>query len=397
MKQHDTRRSITFSMTQSEFHLLASLMAPLRFDESEGHSIWVSGRPNGGRAWIASADDITSVVEVASDGTMVDVDEGWSFPIPEDMLVTIGKVFMNFDEAIITLTTTKAFLETEEISISMCQNPYAARPAIPPMTHATCSATIDASNLWTVLNAARLWPTGGKGDFMNPPMRCTFDIASGRLRFDVDWSYVGLEEYNHTIAAEFGAPAPGTIAPTFNFPHSAVLSILRDPMTCHRMGTITLHASPAFDGESHMLLEGENWKLYVPTLPNVSHWGQDLDAVIDGIEYEWENCALVKVLSPELDGGAVELSALPEDSGLYKYRVSYDVLDDVIPTVALYNEINNLNECATGCRLVVDGSRVKAVCDLTQENYKNLGSHVKAFVSTVNDLPPLLSAISGMN
>ncbi|MCE2765274.1 MAG: hypothetical protein LW627_12280 [Ilumatobacteraceae bacterium] len=103
------------------------------------------------------------------------------------------------------------------------------------------------------------------------------------------------------------------------------------------------------------------------------------------------------VLSPELSHGIIELSALPasDQTGPFKYRVSYEVLDDVVPTIDLYNELNSLNEGAAGCRLVIDGHRVVAMSDLTQENYEQLETHVNAFARNVSALPPILGALHG--
>jgi hypothetical protein len=161
------------------------------------------------------------------------------------------------------------------------------------------------------------------------------------------------------------------------------------------MSSVTIHATTS--GEGFILLEGENWKLHVPALANVDHWGHDLDAVIGGIDYEWANSTLVHVLSPELNHGVIELRALPsgDRTGPFKYRVSYEVMDDVIPTIDLYNELNSLNEGVAGCRLVVEGNRVVAMSDLTQENYEQLESHVSAFARNVSGLSPLLGALNG--
>lgn len=385
--------SATFAMSPPEFQLLATFMAPLRFDESTGQSVWVSGRSGGRRAWTAHANGTTSTIEI-TDGTAID-DEPWSFPIPENLLITIGKIFLTYDEVIVTLTENTATIETEEITISVAQNPRAKNPSIPPMTESTCEATIDASNLWILLSTARMWPTGGDGNGMNPPLVCEFDIDNGRVRFSVDWSVVGLGVHQFETKATFGTLEPGAALPRFNFPHSALLDILRDSLSASRMSEITIHACTT--GEGYMLLEGDNWQLHVPALANVEHWGHDLDTVLGDIEYEWENCTLVRVLSPELVCGVIELRALPDDehSGPFKYRVSYEVMDDVVPTLDLYNELNALNEGVPGCRLVVEGSRVVAVSDLTQENYEHLGSHVNAFARNVSGLSPLLTAVHG--
>jgi hypothetical protein len=397
MSTHIETPSVTFAMTQDEFHLLATFMAPLRFDENQGQSVWVASRLDGGRVWTAHADGITSSVEIGPDPAITEGDDKlWCYPIPENLLVTIGKIFLTFDEVIVTLSDATATIATEEISITVDQNPRAKVPAIPPTNKSVCAATVDASNLWVVLSAARMSPAGGDGNGMNPPMVCEFDIDTKTLRFSVDWDAIGLGVHQFSTTAQFSEPTYGAMLPRFNFPHSAVLEVLRDPIAARRMGNVVLHASNV--GEGYLLIEGEGWKLHVPALPNVAHWGHDLDEVIGGIDYQWEDCSLVHVLSPDLDHGVIELRALPDngDNGPFKYRVSYEVLDDVIPTIDLYQELNSLNEGVPGCRLVVEGSRIVAVTDLTQENYEQLAAHVTAFARKVSDLPPLLGALDGL-
>jgi len=394
---HDTETpSVTFAITQSEFQLLATFMAPLRFEESQGQSVWVGSRSDGGRVWTAHANGTTSVVEVGPDPAVTSNGEAhWSYPIPENLLITIGKLFLTFDNVVVTLSDETATIATDEISITVDQNPRAKVPAIPPATESQCVAKVDASNLWILLSAARMWPAGGDGDGMNPPMMCQFDLPHGVVRFSADWTAVGLGVHQYSTVAEFGELTPGASLPRFNFPHSAVLEVLRDPLSANRMRTVSLHATTT--GEGYILLEGENWKLHVPALADVDHWGHDLDAVIGGIDYEWANSTLVHVLSPELSRGVIELRALPthDGGGPFKYRVSYEVLNDVVPTIDLYNELNSLNEGVAGCRLVVDGNRVVALSDLTQENYEQLERHVNAFARDVSCLSPLLGALEG--
>jgi hypothetical protein len=99
---------------------------------------------------------------------------------------------------------------------------------------------------------------------------------------------------------------------------------------------------------------------------------------------------------PDLDQGIIELSALPDEPryALYKYRASYEIHNDVIASTDLYREINAINEGTAGCRLVVDGNRLLAVTDLTQENYQHLSSYINSFSNCVSGLSPLLSVIS---
>jgi hypothetical protein len=136
--------------------------------------------------------------------------------------------------------------------------------------------------------------------------------------------------------------------------------------------------------------------MYVPTIPNVQQWGHDLDEVVGDIPYVWEDCSRISLMFPELDNGIIELSALPNESrfGKYKYRATYEILDDVIPSVELYSELNAINEGTAGCRIIVDGSRLVAVTDLTQDHYQHLSSYIYAFSTSVSGLSPILSVIS---
>ncbi|MBM3828826.1 MAG: hypothetical protein FJW09_09310 [Actinobacteria bacterium] len=395
MSRNTPTPSVTFAMSPPEFKLLATFMAPLHFDESNGESVWVSRRVDGSRTWTAHANGTTSVIEIRDGIESLNETDPWAFPIPENLLIAIGKIFLTYDEVIVTLSDDTATIATDEITITVAQNPHAHQPAIPPMSESVCEVSVDASNLWIVLTTARMWPAGGDGNGMNPPLVCTFDIEKGLLRLSADWTTIGLGIHQFDTKAEFGNLEPGAFLPRFNFPHSALLDILRDPVAAGRMSEITIHANTT--GEGFILLEGDNWKLHVPALADVDHWGHDLDAVIGGIDYEWANSTLVHVLSPELTRGVIELRALParEGGGPFKYRVSYELLNDVVPTLDLYNELNSLNEGAAGCRLVVDGNRVVALSDLTQENYELLESHVNAFARDVSALPPLLGALDG--
>ena len=114
MSHHTETPSVTFAMTQPEFQLLATFMAPLRFEESLGQSVWVGSRMDGGRTWTAHANGTTSVVEIGPDPAITEGDDGlWSYPIPENLLVTIGKIFLSFDEVIVTLSDDTATIATD--------------------------------------------------------------------------------------------------------------------------------------------------------------------------------------------------------------------------------------------------------------------------------------------
>jgi len=393
--------SVTFTITPGEFELLATFMAPMQFNESAGASIWVTSH-GGWREWLVTANGITTVVFSREDelGRFgIEQDEAWAFPIPEHALVTMGKFSLSLTDTSssnmsVTLSDDWVTLSSDTYSMSVSQNPNAKYPPIIPHVESIFTPTVDAAGLWTMLSSARVWPTGGMANGMNTPMRCLCDFENQQLVFQSDWTLVDAGVHEYRMPAEFEKLPDGVELKPFNIPHSAILKLLRDPMAAEKFGPIKIHISP--EGVRHMKLAGENWAIYVPTIPNVQQWGHDLDEVVGDIPYIWEDCSLIKMFYPDLEQGEISLSALPNESryGLYKYRVTYQVLDDVVPTLALYGELDAINELSAGCRVVIEGTRVLAVADLTQENYLHLNSHIEAFASNVAGLGPILSAIS---
>jgi len=393
--------SVTFTITPGEFELLATFMAPMQFNESTGASIWVTSH-GGWREWLVTANGITTVVFSREDelGRFgIEQDEAWAFPIPEHALVTMGKFSLSLTDTSssnmsVTLSDDWVTLSSDTYSMSVSQNPNAKYPPIIPHVESIFTPTVDAAGLWTMLSSARVWPTGGMANGMNTPMRCLCDFENQQLVFQSDWTLVDAGVHEYRMPAEFEKLPDGVELKPFNIPHSAILKLLRDPMAAEKFGPIKIHISP--EGVRHMKLAGENWAIYVPTIPNVQQWGHDLDEVVGDIPYIWEDCSLIKMFYPDLEQGEISLSALPNESryGLYKYRVTYQVLDDVVPTLALYGELDAINELSAGCRVVIEGTRVLAVADLTQENYLHLNSHIEAFASNVAGLGPILSAIS---
>ena len=388
--------SVSFTITPGEFELLATFMAPMQFNEIAGASIWVTSH-GGWREWLVTANGITTVVFSREDelGRFdIEQDEAWAFPIPEHALVTMGKFSVSSSNMTVTLSDDWVTLSSDTYSMSVSQNPNAKCPPIIPHVESIFAPTVNAAGLWTMLSSARVWPTGGMANGMNTPMRCLCDFENQQLVFQSDWTVVDAGVHEYRMPAEFEKLPDGVELKPFNIPHSAILKLLRDPMAAEKFGPIKIHISP--EGVRHMKLAGENWAIYVPTIPNIQQWGHDLDEVVGDIPYIWEDCSLIKMFYPDLEQGEISLSALPNESryGLYKYRVSYQVLDDVVPTLALYGELDAINEVSAGCRVVIEGTRVLAVADLTQENYLHLNSHIEAFASNVAGLGPILSAIS---
>lgn len=396
-----TKRSVSFTITPGEFELLAAFMAPMQFNESTGASIWVTSH-EGWREWLVTANGITTVVfsrenELGRYG--IEHDESWAFPIPEHVLVTMGKFSMSkndasFGDMTVTLSDEWVTLNSDSYSMSVSQNPHAKCPPIAPDTESIMTITVDPTGLWAMLSSARVWPTGGMGNGMNTPMRTSCDLIRNQLVFQADWTVVNAGVHEYRMPAEFEKLQAGVDLKPFNMPHSAILKILRDPSTVEKFGPIKIHLSP--EGLSHMKLCGENWAMYVPTIPNVKQWGHDLDEVVGDIPYVWEDCSRVSLMFPELEQGVIELSALPDEPryGHYKFRATYEIHDDVIASADLYQELNAINEGTAGCRIVIDGNRLMAVADLTQDNYQQLSSYIYSFSNSVSGLAPILSVIS---
>lgn len=396
-----TQPSVSFVITPGEFELLATFMAPMQFKEDTGASIWVTSR-EGLREWLVTANGITTVVfshedELGRYG--IEDSEAWAFPIPEHVLVTMGKFSLSLTEASsrdmsVTLSDDWVTLACDTYSMSVSQNPYAKSPPIVPQVESLLTTTVDSTGLWTILSSARALPTGGMANGMNTPMRCLCDFENRQLVLQSDWTVVDAGVHEYRMPAEFDMLPEGVELKPFNIPHTAILKLLRDPMAAEKFGPIKIHISP--EGVRHMKLAGENWAIYVPTIPNVQQWGHDLDEVVGDIPYMWEDCSRISLMFPELDRGIIELSALPNESrfGTYKYRATYEILDDVIASADLYRELNAINEGIAGCRIVVDGSRLIAVADLTQDNYQQLSSYIYSFSNSVRSLSPILSVIS---
>lgn len=394
-----TAPSVSFNITPGEFELLATFMAPLHFNESAGASIWVTSH-DGIREWLVTASGITTVVfsrENELGRTGIESGESWAFPVPEHLLVTMGKFSISSDEMLITLSDLTVSLSSDRYSMTVSQNPHAKCPPVVPEVESLLEVNVEPVGLWTMLSSARVWPTGGKANGMNTPLHCLADFDRGQLVFRADWSIVEAGVHEYRMPAEFAPRTEGVEITPFAVAHSAILRVLRDPASAEKFGTITLHWSP--DAMKHMKLSGENWAVYVPTIPNVAQWGHDLDEVVGDITYIWEDCSRISMVFPDLDKGFIELHALPKEPrfGIYKYRASYEILADVIPTVELYRELNALTEGTAGCRVIVDDNRLVAVCDLTQENYQQLNAHIHAFSQSVGSLEPLLSAISSVS
>jgi hypothetical protein len=284
--------SVSFTITPGEFQLLATFMAPMQFNESTGASIWVASH-GGWREWLVTANGITTVVFSREDELGrygIEQDEAWAFPIPEHVLVTMGKFSMSLSDSLsdsssgdmnVTLSDDWVTLTSNSYSMSVSQNPNAKCPPMIPHVESLLVANVDPTALWTMLSSARVWPTGGIANGMNTPMRTTCDFTRKQLVLQADWTVVDAGVHEYRMPAEFEKLPEGVELKPFNIPHSSILKLLRDPMAAEKFGPIKMHIAP--EGVGHMKLSGENWAIYVPTIPNVQQWGHDLDEVVGDI------------------------------------------------------------------------------------------------------------------
>lgn len=419
-----TEKAVSIHITREEFGLLSTLMAPLHFDESRGSCIWVSSEPDGSRTWTVR-DNEGAVAVVNTIGARADLmgvedgDETWAFPVTEATLIAIGRCFLLTDIArhsnlldpetddegreaadpegehgvVLTLSDSCITLHAADMRMTTPQNHRVVAPPMRPEIDHRLSFDVDPTKLWCILWQARIYPASGECEGMNTPMVARVDPSTDSLEITVDFSAVGNGVSTFTVPIEWHMRHQQTGPTEFVMPHGTLRNVLRDPHNARGLQRLTFQlGSPA---STHVLVWGPNWWYYVPAIPEVTMWGHDLDEVLGDTYWSWKNAAMVKVWTDDLDN-AVDLTPLPDDPSHapYRYRVSYEICASVVPTVDLYNEVNLINGRTAGYRLVIDGSRVVALTDYTNDNYRELERHIAAFARQVKELPPLLTALS---
>ena len=405
-------------------------MSPLYFDEAKGASIWVSSEPDGSRTWTVR-DNEGAFALVNTIGARVDLhnfadgDESWAYPVSETTLIGIGKFLMvsemnahglGFDlntesdndndpdnddasndhtpaTVVLVLSDTRIVYRAADMEISTPQNHRTTTPPMRPEVRDRVSFEVDPVRLWCILTQARTWPASGECHGMNTPMSCRIDPATDHLTITVDWSSTGNGVSTFCVPIEWRMRHLQTGPTEFVLPHSVLLNVLRDVHNARSLQRITFQMGDP--DSTHVLAWGPNWYYYIPAIPNVAMWGHDLDEVLGDTAWAWKHAAMVKVWPGDLDD-AVDLTPLPDDANHapYRYRASYTVCPNIVPTIDLYNEVNLINEKTAGYRLVIEGSRVIALTDYTNDNYRELEKHIAAFARQVKELAPLLSALS---
>ena len=396
-----TEKSVTLHISAEEFQLLATLMAPLYFNETSGASIWVSSNSPSTRRWVVrDSDDRYSVVKI--DGIANEVrgfepdDTAWSFPVAESILVCVGKMRMiSSNDPMITLTLSDStiVLEGASLSLSIPQNHKAVAPPIVPDVPAVAGFGVDGPGLWCILGEAKRWPASGDCTGLNPPMMGRVDPVARELVITVDWTSEDHGVCTYRLPAT-DIMCPGDEPLEFAMPHSAILEVLRDPFSGTNLGAVHITV-PGPDG-THVLLTGESWEYYAPVVRENRIWGQDLGEVMGDTFWKWVNAGHLHVWPDDFEHGPIRLVRLPEEAafGPYEYRASCVICEDVVPNNDLYNEINAINSGSGGFRLVVDGTRVLAISDYTSENYRDLGSHLEKLAVSLKDIGSLLHPLA---
>jgi len=393
--------TVTFSISAAEFGLLSTFMAPLGIDESKGESVWVTGRTNGLRQWIASAGDRTAVVgesglETRPQSRNLFFD--WSFPVAEHVLILLGKLLNSTEEITLTISDEHVRIVTAQYEVTL---PHTERPRIPPLPPVAVNSpavTVSAVDLFMMLSSATAWPAGGTTPDYEPVVSCAFDADRQQLVIAPQWGDESIGEPSYRV------PANSTVAHNsadkhlaFNILHTAILGFLRDPHTAMRLGDITIHQP--LPGEQHHQISGPQWLIHLPIVHNVSPWGRNLDDLLPDTFFIWVDARRVRLVCPELSPGHVELEAISSPASIasispYRYRLTYEVQSNIAPSVYLYDEINDFNRLATGCQLVIDGSRLIARVHLTEGELDNLENLVGSFVQSVTGLNTLFAALA---
>jgi len=393
--------TVTFPMTAGEFALLAAFMAPLGIDESKGESVWVTGHSNGTRQWIATGGSVTAVI---NDSGIRDCESDdshrafeWTYPVPEHILILLGKLFTVTDEISLSVSDESVRLSTTQHEVALTQ---VARHRVPPspLRRSTSNGvTVSGADLWMMLLSASSWPGGGPTPDCEPIVSCAFDPEHRQLVLSPQWSGKEIGPGNYrlpatpTVKASMNVPVTN-FAP-FNLAHAPIVQTLRDLPNATRIGDVTIH--PPAPGAKHHILSGEQWILQLPILDDIRPWGHDLDEVLSDIPFIWVDPQCVRLITAALSPGHIDLEAITSCSPRHAntYRLTYEILPSVVPTLTLYEEINAFNSTAIKCRLVIEESRLIARRHVSAADYNNLENHIDSFIAEVDGLATLYSAL----
>lgn len=389
--------TVTFSMNASEFTLLATFMAPLGLDESVGESVWVTGGADGTRRWIATSGKVTAVVDESGlDDSPLASSHIWAYPIAEQALILLGRLFATNDEVHLSISDDHIRLVTTHHDVVIPQIDRQRLPPSHPCSPSPIGVTVNASDLFTMLTTAALWPGGGTPPDHDPLITCTFDPDCRLLVLTPHWGHptLGYASYRLSATPNF-PPTKGTdnsAFTAFNLFHQAIIHSLRDPVHAARIGEITVH-QPTIGTHQHCLT-GAQWMIQLPIIADISPWGHDLDDVLGSTPHFWIDPQCVRLNPPELSPGGINLEAMAPGlpSSAQIYRLTSEILPIVAPSTALLQEINDFNRRSIGYLLLIDGARLIARRDLSRNDYADLGHQIDLFVKDVSGLSALFAA-----
>lgn len=392
--------TVTFRVTASEFALLASFMAPLGIDESKGESVWVTGCAQGTRQWIATGGSVTAVINDSgiweSGANEPHPAFDWAYPIPEHVLILLGKLFACTDDISLTISDECVRVSTAQHEVTLTQVTRHRVPPLPPYRDTTPGLTVKGADLWMMLSSATAWPGGGLTPEHEPIVSCSFDSERRQIVLAPQWSGhdIGPGDYRFTATPTSSSSDSSDTFVPFNLAHTPIALTLRDFATATRIGDITIH--PPAPGAKHHVMIGEHWILQLPILDDIQPWGHDLDDVLANIPFIWIDPQCVRLITQAVSPGHIDLEAVttkPPHQG-NDYRLTYEILPSVVPTLALYDEINAFNSTATRCRLLIDDSRLIARRHVSAADYLDLEDHVDSFIAEVDGLATLYSALA---
>lgn len=392
----------TFPVTASEFALLASFMAPLGIDERKGESVWVTGHSNGTRQWIAAGGSVTAVINESGIRDYRTINSlqafEWAFPVPEHVLILLGKLFSSTDDIFLTVSDECVRVSTAQHDVTLTQVTRHRVAPLPTYCAATPGVTVSGADLWIMLMSATAWPGGGPTPDHEPIISCSYDSEHRQLVLSPRWSdiEIGSAQYRFSAVPTANASAfsSATFFPPFNLTAAPIVQTLRDLPNATRIGDVTIH--PPALGNNYHLMSAENWLLNIPIVEAIQPWGHDLDDRLGCIPFEWRGAQWVVLTPAALCPGHIDLEAVagkPAHHG-NSYRLTYEILPTVVPTLALYDEINSFNCTAAQCSLLIEGSRLIARRCLSVAEYVDLEELIDSFVAEVAGLATLYSALA---
>ena len=253
----------------------------------------------------------------------------------------------------------------------------------------TAGATVPLRQLFTILAAARMMPTGVSFDsYPSPPM--WMQIDGDIVGLHVDWSdhLPSRATFRTTAANVFGSA-------TFAIPHGCLDALLRslaarfdDDLTVD----VSVGMSNAFDDHRPVIrVEGPEWRctLFLPD-PLGDRWAgavrEALDeaamVVLDQTDAEWVVSSLGQEVRVKLHAGRPDVA-----------RASGVLLYPATESIELLRELSQLNASSIGVRYWLDDEAVRVAADVPCMHLAGLPFAVSSVAQAVRDYAPMMAAL----